>query len=151
MILTIGMCLLIAAVPAVAQNAADEAAIREASKQSRELLNKGDIKGHLDMYADPFMVFGNAAAIRTGHETNHQESIARSKDNPANTKMLDEIGIVFLSADSAIHQFRVQDTGGIDEDGNAMPSPRKAYIARVYMKQNGKWLLKAIFDTPIEE
>ncbi len=150
MILTVGVCLLIAAVPVMAQSAADEAAIREASKQSMELLNKGDIKAHLDLYAEPFMVFGTTAVARTGHDTTHQESIARSKDNPAHTEMLEEIGIMFLTPDVAIHQFQDQTTGGVDEDGKAI-STEKSYVARIYTKQNGKWLLSAIFGTPIEE
>ena len=39
MILTVGVCLLFAAVPAVAQNAADEAAIRAATKQAIDMGN----------------------------------------------------------------------------------------------------------------
>jgi hypothetical protein len=96
------------------------------------------------------MVFGTKAQTRTGHETNHNEAIARSKDNPEHTEIQDDIGIVFLTADSAVHQFQVQYTGGIDEDGKAMP-PGKEYRVRVYTKQDGKWLLKAIFWQAIEE
>jgi ketosteroid isomerase-like protein len=150
MILTVGFCLLFATVPAVADQAADEAAIREASKKAIETLNKGDVKGHADVYAEPFMLFGTKAQTRTAHEKVHNERIARSKDNPAQRKMLDDIGIVFLTADNAIHQYRLQTTGGIDEDGKEIP-PVKSYIARVYMKQNGKWLIRAHFGTPIEE
>jgi hypothetical protein len=96
------------------------------------------------------MVFGTKAQTRTAHEKNHNEIIARAKDNLQKTEILEDVGIVFLTADSAIHQFQVQFSGGIDEDGNAMP-PGKGYRVRVYTKQDGKWLLKAVFWQAIEE
>ncbi len=46
MILLVGVCLLIGTVPAVADQAADEAAIRELNKQIYAAVNKHDAKAY---------------------------------------------------------------------------------------------------------
>ena len=143
MILTVGMCLLFAAVPAVAQNAADEAAIREAAEQIRETTNKGDIKSHLDLYADPFENFEDSSD-RAAHQQTHDGL----KD--LRQKLLADGGIVFLTPDVAIHKFRQESTGLIDDDGNPLP-PSKSLVAFIYVKKGDKWLMTARFTRPIEE
>ena len=143
MILTVGMCLLFAAVPVVAQNAADEAAIREASKHIEETTNKGDIKGHLDLYADPFESF-ESSDDRAAHQQTHDGLKGLRQ------KLLDDIGVVFVTPDVAIHKFRQETTGLTDDDGNPLP-PSKSLVAFIYVKKGDKWLMTARFTRPIEE
>ena len=50
MILTVGVCLLFATVPAVADQAADEAAVREANEQRIAVWNAKDVKAYLAFF-----------------------------------------------------------------------------------------------------
>ena len=142
-ILTVGVCLLFAAVPAVAQNAADEAAIREATKQIIETVNSGDLTVHLDLYTDPYETF-TGSQDRAAHQQTHE----RLKD--LRLKMLDDLGVVFVTPDVAIHKFRQEVTGGVDDDGNTLP-PSKSLNAEIYVKKGNKWMQKARFSRSIEE
>ncbi len=143
MILTMGVCLLFAAMPAVAGQAADEAAIREVTKRLIETTNTRDIKGHLDVYADPFENI-EASVDRAAHQQTHE----RLKD--LRVKLLDDVGIVFVTPDVAIHKYRSESTGSIDDDGNPLP-PSKSLIALIYAKKGDTWLVTARFTSPIEE
>ena len=64
--------------------------------------------------------------------------------------MTEEIGIVFVTPDVAIHKYRYEITGRVDSDGKPLP-PQKYLNARVLVKKNGKWLYTAVFARPIEE
>ena len=148
MILTVGACLLFAVMPVLADQAADEAAIREATKQAIETINKGDVKAHVALYTDPFEVFGSTNSLAT-HAKNHTNWIESDKDLQRHTKMLDEVAIVFLAPDIAIHQYRAEFTGGRDDDDKPIAT-EKTFVARVYARKDGKWMTRAYFATPIE-
>jgi ketosteroid isomerase-like protein len=147
MILTVGVCLLIAAVPAIADQAADEAAIRAATKQAIETANKRDMEAHLAVYADSFVSFGGKRDP-AAHRKIHTDGWAGQKDG--RTKLLKEIDVVFLSPNIAIQTFQVEGTGWLDENGKTEP-PSKTTYARVYEKKNGKWLIVGNFMRAVTE
>jgi hypothetical protein len=64
-------------------------------------------------------------------------------------KLLDEIGIVFVTPDVAIHKHNDEVTGSIDADGKPLP-PDKRISARVFVKKNGRWLFSTQFYRSIE-
>ncbi len=103
--LTIAFALLVTVAPVMAQNAADEAAIREATKQIIETVNSGDLTVHSDLYTDPYETFGDSQD-RAAHQQTHE----RLKD--LRLKVLDDLGVVFVTLDVAIHKFRQEVTGG---------------------------------------
>ncbi len=141
--------LLVSVTPAVFSQSGDEAAIRKASKIASESLNGGDVKAHADVYAVPFETFQETQG-RATHEKNHKETIEHDKSSQRQRKMLDEINLVFLTPEMAIHKYRQERTGGLDDDGKSLP-PAKTIVARVYVKEGGKWLTRAVFTTPIVE
>ena len=144
MILTVGLCLVFAAVPAMADQAEDEVAIREATKQFNDALNKHDTKtisALLDENCETWeRTFIGRAALVKGIEDNPDRAV----------KFLKEISTVFLTPDVAVHKFYEENSGWRDEDGNPLP-PVKGRRAYVYVKKNGKWLRGAMFWSPMEE
>jgi len=142
-ILTVGVCLLLTSVPVMADQAADEAAIREVVKQAIAAFNKHDAKG---MAAFDVENIESWDGKRKGRKQ-ISEFLASMKGQ---YKQLDEIGIIFVTPDAAIFKEHGENTGGIDADGKPLP-PQKALEAWVLVKKNGKWLAAAIFTRPIEE
>ena len=143
-LMILGVFLIFASAPAVADRAADEAAIREATKQFNTALNRNDtkaIEALLDENLENWKgdLKGPAALVRA------------IKDNPDTTvRFLEEVGIVFLTPDVAVHKFYEENSGWRDGDGNPSP-PAKALRAYVYAKKNGKWLRGAMFLREVEE
>ncbi len=67
------------------------------------------------------------------------------------TKLLDEIAIVFVTSEVAIYKGRYELRGTLDEEGNALPASKVLY-AQVYAKKNGQWLAAhGYFTRPIVE
>ncbi len=149
MILTVGVCLLFAAVPVVAQNAADEAAIREANEQRIAIWNaKKDAKAYLVFFDEDCTngFNGNpcAAEIRESGEFSEQDKNAR-------IKILEQGDVVFITPDVAIYRYTSEISGRVDADGKPRP-PGKSQNAVVYAKKDGKWLLAAHnLRRPVEE
>ena len=148
MILAIGVCLLLTSAPATADQAADEAAIREASKKIEAAFNAHDAKASVAMYDETIEMWDGTYKGRAEQEKAYVEYF---KSGLKNAKMtpLEEIGIVFVTPDVAIHKMRREMTGMVDEDGKAMPDAKHIH-ARVFVKRDGKWLLAAYFSNPIE-
>ena len=142
-ILTVGTCLLLSSVPLMADQAADEAAIRNAVKQINEAWNKKDAKG---MASGLIENFENWPGKRKGRKE-LSEYWASVKGQG---KQLDEIGIIFVTPDVAIFKERVELTGMFDAAGKPLP-PRKTLEAWVVVKKNGKWMGAAFFQRTIEE
>ena len=147
LILTVGICLLFASVPAVADQAADEAAIRKGMEQMNAAWNKHDIEA--------FSVFVNEDAESwDGAQDNAailkdtSQSWDRQKD--VQWKVTEEIGIVFVTPDAAIYKVRCESTGELDENGKPVP-PSKWLGAWVFAKISGKWEGRGFFARPIEE
>ena len=144
MISLVGVCLLLCSVPAMADQAEDEAAIREATKQFNAALNKNDTKTIAALLDENLETWEGSVKGRAAF-------IKRFEEYPdMSVKFLDEIGIVFLTPDVAVHKFTEENSGWTDDDGNALP-PQKGRRAYVYIRKNGKWLRGAMFWRPTEE
>ena len=143
LILTVGICLLLASVPAMADQAADEAAIRKVVEQVNTAYNKKDAKAMASGFTENFE---NLSGTRKGRKE-LSEYWASQKSH---YKQLDEIGIIFVTPDVAIFKERGELTGRFDADGKPQP-PQKVLEAWVLVKKNGKWMVAAFFQRTIEE
>ena len=148
MISLVGVCLLLTSVPAMADQAADEAAIREASEKIMAAFNEHDVETALALYDEKIEMWDGTYKGRAGQEKGYIEYFKIAKN--AHMKPLEEIGIVFITPDVAIHKMRREMTGIVDMDGKAQPDVKEIH-ARVFVKRDGKWLLAAYFSAPIEE
>ena len=149
MILMVGACLLIGTVPAMADQAAEEPAIREAIKKLVAAWNSHDAKAHvalLDGVAVPWE--SGAKGTKEGQEKWFTEYFAKQKD--AKGKLLEEVGIVFVTPDVAIYKSYAEPSGMVDDAGKEIP-PTKMLGAWVMVKRDGKWLNAASFFRPAEE
>lgn len=148
LILTVGICLLIS-VPAMADQAADEAAVRAAYKQLLTAFNNHDARAMMSMAADFIEFWNGGSKGRIEHEKWYSDYFA--KRERIKCEALGEIGVVFTSPDVAIYKLREEYTGRIDDDGNPTATPRKVIVANVFVKKDGTWLWAARFQRPIEE
>jgi uncharacterized protein (TIGR02246 family) len=135
--------LLFAAMPVMAQSAADEAAIREVVKQINVAFNKSDAKAMASYIVEDFE---NWPGTRKGRKQ-VSENWASAEGQ---YKQLDEIGIIFVTPDVAIFKEHGEETGFLDSDGKPLPT-EKVLESWVAVKKNGKWLLAAIFTRAIED
>ena len=168
MILTVGVFLLFASVPAVAQSTADEAAIREANEQRIAAWHAKDVKAYLAFYDDdctqdwtggPCMAeiresgeFPEAWKTGAGRWDTSGTTCMNCHNANANAKIKvdKEIGIAFITPDVAILRYTTENTGFLDADGKPVP-PGKLQYATVYGKKDGKWLIASLLFQMIEE
>lgn len=148
MILTVGICLLLTSVPAMADQAEDEEAIKKVMEQLYAAANKHDVKGYMALCDEKFENWIGTIKGRDAFGKMISESWERQTDTQF--KPLDEIGIVFVAADVAIYKLRDEVTGRLDVDGKPM-GPVKRLMARVFVKKNGNWIQAAYFQRPTEE
>jgi hypothetical protein len=66
------------------------------------------------------------------------------------SKLLKEIGVVFVTPEVAIYKGVYEFGGILDKEGNEVPATKNLY-ARVYVKRDGKWLGAGYFFRPMEE
>ena len=145
--LTIGVCLLFSAVPAMADQAEDEAAIRKVFEQINAAFNNHDAKGMFAL-ADKSVESWDGSRKGAAHFEYYADMFKRMPSIKSN--LLEGIGIIFVTPDVAIYKARRDNTGLVDEDGKALPQ-LKWLGAWVMVKKNGKWLSAAFFSRPIEE
>ena len=133
MIPTVGLCLLFAAAPVMAQSAADEAAIKKANEQWTAAYNAKD--------ADAYLAFfdKDCTAGWTGGPCNAGIKERGEIPQNARAKIIKQGDVVFITPDVAI--FRDSWEG----------ARRKDQRASVFVKKGGKWLLATRFNRPIEE
>ena len=105
--------------------------------------NKHDFKAFAALHVEDFENWDGTAKGRASLE---KLTLPESFE----AKLLDEIGIVFVTPDVAIYKYRFEMTGDVDAEGKPLP-PTKRLSARVFVKKNGKWLHAAAFARPIEE
>lgn len=148
LILTIGICSLLTSVPAMADQAADEAAIREVAKQIDATWNAHDAKACAAFNDEKYENWDGTVKGPTADEKMMADLFQAQKD--VQRKMLEEIGIVFVTPDVAIYKLRMEVTNWIGQDGKPQP-PAKYLRALILVKRNGKWLFAAPFNRPIEE
>jgi uncharacterized protein (TIGR02246 family) len=150
MILTIGVCLLFAAMPVMAQSAADEAAVREAVEKLVATFNTHDMKAMVALMDETSVPWeSRAKGSRERQEQYFTEYFAIQKN--VNSKITEEVGIVFVTPDVAIYKAYADVTGIVDDDGKAMPLAAKVLGAWVAVKKGGNWLMAAYFGRPVEE
>jgi uncharacterized protein (TIGR02246 family) len=148
MVFALGVCLLFSSVPATADQAEDEAAIRKVVEHIYAALQKHDAKAYTALCSENFETWEGEARGRAAIEKHLSDVFTNAKD--IQYKLLEEIGIVFVAPDVAIYKERHEITGSLDADGKPVP-PGKRLTARVFVKKNGKWLFSANFARPIEE
>jgi ketosteroid isomerase-like protein len=123
--------------------ASEEAAIREVGVKFFAAANKHDAKAWLASATEDVETWtGNLKGKAAWEKYLTEERWERQKD--IQYKLLDEIGIVFVTPDVAIYKYRDETTGAIDADGKAIP-PYKRLYALVLVKKNGNWLWTTFF------
>ena len=125
-----------------ADQAADEAAIREVGKNLTAAFNKHDAKGMAGFLADSYQ--GGWTGEHIGPE-GFIEMVAEVFENQKNVQRneIKDLGITFVTPDVAIHRFHRQYTG-TDEPGTIEQ-------ARILVKQDGKWRSVTSFTRALEE
>ncbi len=138
--ITLIIVLLVTVVPVMAQSAADEAAVREATKKYFAAHNKHDVKAVAALLDENYQSWtdtGKAAAMKS-----LEERFKTMKD--AQFKFAEEIGVDFLAPDIAVHKFYITWSGFLDTDGKTSP-PGRSLWAPLYVKKNGQWLRRTLF------
>ena len=148
LILTIGFCLLLTSVPAMADQAADEAAMRKLREQDDAAFNKHDAKAMANHNTENYVSWDGIGEGRQAFEKRMVEFFESQKD--VQGKELELIDITFLTPNVAIYMARSEQSNLLDADGKPLP-PNKTLVAIVFVKKNGKWLFAADFDKEIEE
>jgi ketosteroid isomerase-like protein len=147
-IILVIVCLLFSLMPAMADQAEDEAAIRKVIEAIISTSNNGDAKAMMaycdPVYETPDGSFKDNEVITEGYA----KLFEQAKD--FHVEQLEEIGIVFVTPDIAIYKDRRQLTGYIDGEGNPSP-PLTRLTAWVMVKRNDNWLCAAYFYRPIED
>jgi len=146
--LTIGVCLLFSSVPAMADQAEDEAAIRKVVEQLNAAFNNHDAKGMAALWETSLVESWNGSAKGAARVEYYADLFKRQPS--IKSKRLEEIGIIFFTPDVAVYKALMDNTGLVDEDGKPLPQ-LKWLGAWVMVKRNGKWLSAAFFSRPIEE
>jgi ketosteroid isomerase-like protein len=132
----------------MADQAEDEAAIRAAVEQVYATASKQDVKALLATATEDAETWGGGVKGHVALEKYFAELWERQKD--VQYKILDEIGIVFVSPDVAIYKNRDEVAGELDADGNPI-QPYKRLFALVFVKNNSRWLWTTWFSRTIEE
>ncbi|TFB11474.1 hypothetical protein E3V55_03660 [Candidatus Marinimicrobia bacterium MT.SAG.3] len=145
--LTIGVCLLFPAVPAMADLGEDEAAVRKAWEQSQAAFNNHDAKMMAALSDQSNESWDGNRKWTAGAD--HMADLFKRQPS-IKSKRLEEIGIIFFTPDVAVYKALMDNTGLVDEDGNPLPQV-KWLGAWVMVKKNGKWLSAAFFTRLIEE
>lgn len=134
--------------PGVADEAEDEAAIRKVMEQAYALANEHDAEGLTALLTEKWEDWGGNRKGRTAWKKYWSELWERQKG--ARGKLLEEIGIIFVTPDVAIYKAIDETTGMLDAGGKPLPS-RKDLNAHVLVKENGAWLLMAVFSRTMGE
>lgn len=148
MIFTVGAYLLLASVPATADQAEDEASIRSATKQYVAAFNKHDAMAIAALVDEDCETWEGDIKGRAAMEETYVDIFANNEH--VQYKLTDEIGIVFVTPEVAIYKHNDEITGALDADGKPLP-PIKRLSAKLFVKKNGSWLWAAHFYRRIEE
>lgn len=145
--LTAGLCLLFASVPAIANQAEDESAIRKFRAQVINAWNTKDLETIEDLYPDDPEVWDGrklSAVIET------VPALFESAWKEFHIKQLEEIGIIFVTPDVAVFKSRQMYSGTFDEQGEVIP-PMEVLYAEVFVKRDGKWMGHSWFWSQTDE
>jgi ketosteroid isomerase-like protein len=126
MTLTVAVCFLFPSLPAMADQAEDEAAITKAEEKYLVVHNAHDAKAVVESYVEDVENWSSSFKGRAAAEKFLAESFA-GPNKDSQIKLLDEIGIVFVAPDVAIYKARYEFSGSADEEG-----PVRVLYAKVY-------------------
>ncbi len=138
LVLTIGICLLFASVPAMADQAEDEAAIRKVVKELYATWNAKDLAPHFALLDEDFL---HRDVLKKGKVAYRNERSCFQAKSTLRVKQGEEIDFVFVTPDVAIFRNHAED----------LEPALKFTSAWVFTKKSGNWLLSAFFWWPIEE
>lgn len=125
----------------------DEVAIRKVWEQTQAAFNNHDAEG---MAASWDKVLENWRGNRKGTAQKEYYSDLFKQQTRVQSKLLEEVGIIFVTPDVAIYKALMDNTGLVDKEGE--PRPQVKWLgAWVLVKKDGKWLNAAFFSRPIEE
>ena len=148
MIVAAVVAFLTSVTPLVAGQAEDEAAIRKVMEQAYTFANEHDARGLTGLLTEKWEDWGGVRKGRAAWEKYWSELWARQEE--AQGKMLEEIGIIFVSPNVAIFKAIDETTGMLDAGGKPLPS-RKDLNAHVLVKKDGAWLFVAVFNRTMGE
>jgi hypothetical protein len=147
MLLVSGVFLFLSSEPAVADQGADIAAIRQVRERRIATYNTKDVKIFEDTVVEDHEswsgVKGRASLIR------RTAALFENQWKDIVIEQLEEIGIIFVTPDVAIFKSRQRYIGTLDEAGGVIP-PMDVLFAEVYLKRNGRWLAHSWFWRPID-
>jgi hypothetical protein len=146
--LMVGVCLLFGSVPAGADQVADEAAIKTWAEELYAAYNNHDSTALLSLWVEDSESWDGTIKGRAAWEEYVAKLWGRMKG--LELKLLDEIGIIFVTSDVAIYKFYDETSGYVGNDGRVVP-PIKERNAAVLVKRDGKWLGVASFARRVEQ
>jgi len=147
-ILALGLVVLLVAVtPVVADQAEDEAAIRQLLERINVAFNDHDAQGMFALMDQSIELWDGS---RKGVAVADYYADLFKRQPTIKSAHLEEIGIVFVTPEIAIYKALRDNTGMVDEEGKRLPQV-KWLGAWVLVKRNGKWLSAAFFSRPVEE
>jgi len=129
MIFTVGVCLLVGTVPAIADQAADEAAIRKVMSELNATWNAKELDAHMALIDEDFFMNDG----KRGKST-HREWLEKHFSSEDFSKhKIKETDIIFLTPGVAIYR----------RSGLALKTNRKWTGHSIFTKKSGQWLLSA--------
>jgi ketosteroid isomerase-like protein len=145
----IAVAVLVSFTPTVlAQSAEDEAAIRKTVEQFWTTANKREIEAHCAMLDENVENWTGSISSRAAYEEYWSEWWERQKN--VQHKVVEELGLTFVTPDVAVHKFRAENTGAVDADGKPLP-PTRWQGAWVWVKKGGRWLLRGYYNRALED
>ncbi len=133
----------------VFDQAAEEAAIREAFEEFKTAYNNHDAKGMPSFFLDETLVLWREEVKgRAAIEKDYEDIFERNKGIHA--EVVEDFGILFVSPTVALWRATVEYTGVYDADGEPEP-PWKSRGALVMVKKEGQWRDAAMLERPITE
>jgi ketosteroid isomerase-like protein len=141
-LIALAIALLVTVVPVMAQSAADEAGVRNATKQWMTANNKHDAKAVGALLDEDVQNWTGERKSRADAVKYLEDRFKRMKD--VQVTIAEDIGVDFITPDIAIHKFYSKASGFVDADGKPIP-PGKGLYGFLYVKKNGQWLRRANF------
>lgn len=134
--------------PAAGSEAEDKAAIRKTIEGIYTALNQHDAQGIAALCDDNLDTWEMARSGRQEVKQWVGEMVPGPEAGTATEA--GEIGISFVTPDVAIQKSRREVRGQIGPDGKPLPLQKQLFL-RIFVKKNGKWLLRGFFPMPVAD
>jgi uncharacterized protein (TIGR02246 family) len=129
----------------VGSQSEDKAAIRETVDHIYAGFNNHDAKAIADLCDENLDTWEMGREGRQAVEKWILEMVPNASAGTA--KEAGEIGLSFVTPDVAIQKSRRELSGVVGEDGKAEP-PQEQLFLRIFVKKEGRWLLRGFFPRP---